>query len=489
MILSDPDGVSNRTPNLGPFAGLPVNSEFAKGYFFGYDVVDYSVKNGMATVWLRPTEEAVCPRCGKRCSKLKERFERVVRDCPLGGTKTTTLVVPLRRVRCSCGCTATEALPWLSKHARLTDRHISQLQSQLRDNQTVKAVADRYDLDWHTVKEADKAQLAKFYTDVNVRGIRRLALDEFALRKGHRYATVFMDLDQGRIVHIVIGKTNQAVREGFEYLRDHGGLDSVEMVAMDMNAGWPKLVKEFLPKADLVYDLFHVIQNFTADVAREAKLETIRRATKEAQKEQRRLLRGAEFYFVMREEALEPYQRSRLDEILKTNELYMALLPIADYLRSIWKAPNQFQAAQYLHLADLALRDCARELKFPPAAKFADMLQRRSEGILKAWKYGGQGTSKLEGANNKIKVIKRVGYGYRDMEYFFLKIKATICGSDQRMIRMLGSGDAVHKDGTVSDSRLRMTWSGREPIRGRNPVRRRSSKTTTSTLPESAARL
>lgn len=446
---------------------------FSEALFFGYKVVDFAAEDDIATVWLRPTAEAICPKCGSRCPKLKGYTERVVRDSPLPGTKITTLVVPVRRVRCHCGCTCTEALDWLGSFSRLTSRHIALLQAHLRCNQPVKAVADEFDLDWHTVKEADKAQLAKYYSHVEVKGIRRLALDEFAIRKGHRYATVFMDLDQGRIVHIVKGKTNQAVREGFEYLRDRGGLDCVEMVAMDMNAGWPTLVKEFLPKADLVYDLFHVMKNFTEDVAKEAKLETIRRAEGDAQKEQRRLLRGAEYLFVMREEALEPEQANRLKEILKTNELYMALLPIADWLRYVWKAPTKQAAAGYLYLADRALRDCAKELKFKPAEKFAEMLQRRSEGILTAWKYGGQGTNKLEGANNKIKVIKRVGYGFRDLEYFFLKVKATICGPDQKMNRELDRGDAVMKDGTVANCMLRMRGRGQRVVRGGNSNSRR----------------
>lgn len=89
----------------------------------------------------------------------------------------------------------------------------------LRQGQPVSWVAQQFHLDWGTVKKLDKMMLKKFYEHVDVSRLRRLAIDEFALQKAHKYATTFMDLDTGKIIFVCRGKTNAAVRKGFEMLK------------------------------------------------------------------------------------------------------------------------------------------------------------------------------------------------------------------------------------------------------------------------------
>ena len=147
----------------------------------------------------------------------------------------------------------------------------------LRQGQPASWVAQQFHLDWGTEERLDKMMLKKFYEHVDVSPLRRLAIDEFAPQQAHKYVTIFMDLDTGKIIFACRGKINAAVRKGFEMLKAEGVLDQIQTVAIDMNAGWPKLVREYMPKADISDDLFHVIANFTVDVLKEAKLEMIQR--------------------------------------------------------------------------------------------------------------------------------------------------------------------------------------------------------------------
>lgn len=438
-------------------------SSFQQYLYFGYEVVKwaFSAHRKGALIVLNPTAAPVCPKCGRSCSRIKETRARKIRDCAVPGCEYTVLFVPVRRVRCDCGCLGTEILPWIAKHGRITLRFAAQVQCFLRQGQPVSWVAQQFHLDWGTVKKLDKMMLKKFYEHVDVSRLRRLAIDEFALQKAHKYATTFMDLDTGKIIFVCRGKTNAAVRKGFEMLKAEGVLDQIQTVAMDMNAGWPKLVKEYLPKADISYDLFHVIANFTADVVKEARLEMIRRADAADKKGERKRLKGCEYLIVMKEDRLTHEQSARLEGLLKDNEMLNALLPIADILRSIWRAPSAFVAEQQLKVTISLLKEVNKEFHFPPAKRFAAMLKRRSDGILSAYKHG-VGTNKLEGANNRIKVLKRTGYGFRDDEYFFLKIKSVINGETARMQEMSREMCTVWNDQIIKTGMTKASEPGLE---------------------------
>lgn len=179
-------------------------------------------------------------------------------------------------------------------------------------------MAQQFHLDWGTEERLDKMMLKKFYEHVDVSPLRRLAVDEFALQKAHKYVTIFMDLDTGKIIFACRGKINAAVRKGFEMLKAEGVLDQIQTVAIDMNAGWPKLVREYMPKADISDDLFHVIANFTADVVKEARLEMIQRVDAADKKGERKRLRGCEYLILMKEDQLTHERRPGRKAFLKT---------------------------------------------------------------------------------------------------------------------------------------------------------------------------
>lgn len=96
---------------------------------------------------------------------------------------------------------------------------------------------------------------------------------------------------------------------------------------------------------------------------------------------------------------------------------------LKDALKEVWFAPSIKEGGR-------RWRDWLRHAKesgLKPLQDFARNLRRYTRGILASAKFPMH-TSQLEGVNNKIKVIKRMAYGYRDQEYFFLKIKAAFPG-------------------------------------------------------------
>ena len=94
---------------------------------------------------------------------------------------------------------------------------------------------------------------------------RILAVDEFALHKGHSYATCVMDLETGDILWVGKGRALKDFEKFFEEIKSDT-LSEVIAVAMDMNASYNQLVTKYLPEAQIVYDRFHMQAQYGRDV-------------------------------------------------------------------------------------------------------------------------------------------------------------------------------------------------------------------------------
>ena len=423
--------------------------------FPGARCIGIECKNGERRISMAMTGPARCPKCGKLCDRVHGYVTRFLRDCPTPGNETTLIQLEIRRVRCSCNFRGNEQIPWLLPRRQLTLQFRALLQDELRNETAISKIARAHCLSFHTVKNIDMDQLLKYYDEVDVSHVRRIAIDEFALEKGHKYATTFMDLDTGAIFYVVKGRTVKAVEKGFKYLKDKGVLDQIQAVACDMNAAFPKLVAKYCKNADLVYDLFHVVAHFK-EVIRRARLDIVGHLEEKARRAKSRLLRNIEWSMVMPRERLSEKHSKYLDKVLADNELLAALYPILGAVRSIWCAPSRAEAELQIDVAADLMREIKEKYGFPAAEGFADMLTSHKDGLLMAHKHR-IGTNKLEGANNKIKVLKRIGYGYTDFKYFSLKIKSTICGTVNVMARYLRRGEAVMPDGIVLDAHLSLS--------------------------------
>lgn len=430
------------------------------------------------TLELEPTGLCVCPKCGTRC-KAHGSVLRTVRDAPKDGYPNVFLRLRARQVQCPCGCRRMEVIPWLDQHARVTNRLMAIVQADLREGSTIKAVAKRYGLDWSTVRLLDKRQLDYCFSSIELQGIKHLIMDEFAIHKGQNYATIVMDAETHRAIWVGRGRGGKDVRPFFEALKEHGVADKILSVSMDMNACFPSIVKEYCPKAVVLYDLFHVLQLFTREVlvpakkrcqkdvlARLAALDTPkgtteplspeelqRNAVLRAQlKEEKALYTSSQWILVRTYDTLDNDDYEKLEKLRKINQLLSDLYPIADLLRNLWREKNMCEAIELIERIRALCLQIARTHKFEPARSFAKMLKRRFDGIIHCGRYG-YGSGPLEGANNAIKVLKRDAYGYRDFEYFKKKVLARLPGNSptRGSIRfgMLRRTTAVTKAGVL----------------------------------------
>lgn len=394
---------------------------------------------------LEPEDSGVvCPKCGVYHKRFRDVHTAVIYDLDITNGGPIKVILPVRRHRCRCGHNKCDVMPrWVLPNHRVTKQLAAYVQKLLRQNRiSISDVAEMSDLDWALVKKLDEASLKPLFQNVDISRCQHLAIDEISIHKNFDYATVFMDLANRQILRVVHGKRKTDLRATFkEFSQLCPGLKSV---SVDMNAAFSSLVKEHLsPTVKIAYDLFHVMAHFTKDVlkaARKSSLELINKTFKAIPKkertpdmfslrdERRELVKGAEWLVLTDPDLLCGSRRDRLDKLREYNKLFRDLYPLAAMIRAVWKCKDQLEACSMLNAVIELCHAIADEHGFEPIRKFAKMLKTRADGIITAGQVGF-GTNILEGANNTAKVIKRIAYGYRDFEYFALKLKAAFPGT------------------------------------------------------------
>lgn len=149
--------------------------------------------------------------------------------------------MPVRRLRCpSCDSTRAEGLDFVAPSARVTKRMTRYVAGICR-MLSVAEVARHLGLDWKLVKACDKAVLAEEFGETDTSGLRLLAIDESSLKKGHRYITVVLDYETGRVVWMGEGRKAKTLRAFFDLLSAKARA-AIEAVAIDMWAPYIRAV-------------------------------------------------------------------------------------------------------------------------------------------------------------------------------------------------------------------------------------------------------
>jgi transposase len=369
---------------------------------------------------LRPDQGAkrICSGCGQLVGAVHDRTLRRIRDLPIFDY-AVELVVPRFRLACPrCG-PRLEQLDWLDPHARVT-RRLARNVARLCAGTSVRHAAQWFGLDWKTVKTIDFRHLERTLGPPDLDGVRLLAMDEFAIQKGHRYATVVVDPERKRVLWVGRGRSRAEIRPFFE-LMGPARCAQVQAVAMDMNSAYDLEVRAHCPNAEVVYDLFHVVAKYGREVVDRVRVDEANRLR--ADKSARRVVKTARWLLLRNRENVPEDQTVRLDELLAANKALLTVYLLKDDLKQLWR----YRREAWAQKAWVAWKRRALRSGLEPLRVFVRRLEPYLAGILAHCRWP-LGTNLVEGINNKIKVIKRLAYGYRDDDYFFLKIRAAFPG-------------------------------------------------------------
>jgi len=359
-------------------------------------------------------ETLCCAACGSEEVIRQGSVVRSFRALPIG-SRPVMLEACIPRLEC-CECSVIrQAAIRFAEPRRTYTKSFERYVLELSRSMTILAVAKHLNVSWDVVKDIQKRNLNKHFAKPKLKHLKHLAIDEIAVSKGHRYLTVVLDLESGAVVFVGDGKGADALLPFWKRLRASHA--KIEAVAIDMSPAYIDAVTTHLPTAALVFDRFHVMKLYNEKLS-QLRRDLQREATDGPMK---KAIKGTRWLLVKNPENLDPTrnEQQRLAEILKLNEPLALAYYLKEDLREVWEQVDEEAAER--HLMDWILR--AEISGVAMLVKFAKTLRFHAQGIL-AWYDYPISTGPLEGTNNKIKTMKRQAYGFRDHEFFKLKILA-----------------------------------------------------------------
>jgi transposase len=362
----------------------------------------------------------ICPECGSRNVIRKGAFLRSWWTVCTGKIRVK-LILHGHRVSChACGAIRRPKATFADERFTFThafERYVLDLSHHM----TIKDVALHLGVSWDIVKDIQKRHLDKKYKKPRLKHLTHIAIDELSIGNGHHYLTVVLDLSSGAVVFVGDGKGADALTPFWKRLRASHA--HIQAVATDLSPAYISAVEKNLPQAVHVYDRFHVIKLYNE------KLSELRRdlynqlTTVAAQK----LIKGTRWLLLKNEDNLSRERTGktgrrlseyeRLQQALAINEPLAQAYYMKEELRCFWEQRNKTSAR--LFLDDWIARADASGTKM--LKQFAKTLAKHRSGLLAYYDHQIS-TGPLEGTNTKIRVMQHQAYGFRDKQFFKLKI-------------------------------------------------------------------
>jgi len=355
-----------------------------------------------------------CPDCKSRDFKRRGTISRTFKTLPIG-KREVLVTLPIQRIEClPCNKVHQVKLNFANKMRSYT-HSFERYALDLCQLMTISDVAKLLKVSWDTIKDIEKRHLKKHFDKPKLKHLKRLAIDEIYLGKKTKFVTLVMDLVTGAVVYIGDGKGGDALTPFWKKLKLSKA--KIEAVAMDMGKAYIKAVKENLPAVPIVFDHFHVIKLYNE------KLTILRRdLQREAEKSDKDILKGTRWLLLKSPKKLNTLNEecNKLRKALKLNEPLAMAYYLKDDLGQIWKQ-NDKEEAEFL-LWEWVKKATSSGVNL--LVKFAKTVLKYSNEILAYYDFNKMSSGPMEGTNNKIKTLQKRAYGYRDMEFFKLKVKA-----------------------------------------------------------------
>ncbi len=345
---------------------------------------------------------------------------RDFRTVPVGG-KPVVLRMTVQRLECKdCGCVCQEHIHFAAQQTTFA-RHMARYAVELCRMASIKSVAAHFNLSWNTVKEMVKGYLERTYSKPDISDLKVIGIDEFAVKKGHVYKTIVVNLETGQIVYVGDGKGADALDDFWKMVGKAGV--RIEAVASDLSATYISVVRKNAPDAVYVFDHFHVVKliNEALYKVRHRIVNQERaREKKEGVDGKSSVVKGTKNILLRNSENLtDKKDIDRLNAALELNRDLSTAYYLKEDARLIWDCESKHQASMQLD----AWLSAARTSQIPELAKVADTVDSHRDGVL-AYFDKPISTGPMEGINNKIKTLKRMAYGFRDDRYFTLRLLA-----------------------------------------------------------------
>ena len=391
----------------------------------GYKYVHSRYQKGFVIFRIHQDRHSLrCSNCNSKQVIRRGKQIRVFRSVPIG-SKPIFIEFAVPRIEClDCGVIRQVKIRF-AECRRTYTKAFERYALELSRRMTIADVANHLRISWDVIKDIQKRYLFKKYKHPRLKHITQIAIDEISIGKGHRYLTVVLNLKTGVVVFVGDGKGADALKPFWRRLKYSRA--KIESVAIDMSPAYIASLLENLPETPIVFDHFHVIKLYNN------KLSDLRRDIhREAEGPlQQKVLKGTRWLLLKNPENLNEQKKEKehLQKALKLNKPLATAYYMKEELRQLWQQESKNKAKKMLK----NWIQKARSTGIGMLLKFAKTLAAHAFGILAYYDHPIS-TGPLEGTNNKIKTMQRQAYGFRDMEFFKLKI----CGLHETKYALVG---------------------------------------------------
>jgi transposase len=355
-------------------------------------------------------DETYCPLTLMKCNRIKRSRTRIIRDLPISGKRVYLHLKTRQFYSPFSEGYFYESFSFVEHHQHQTIRYQEHIYNSCKDS-GLQRVCIQEDLCWDTVetifeKQAEKALKARENTLLQMLGI-----DEFAIKKGHKdFACVLVDLETGSVIDVLPYRDKDNLIKYFE-AKGLSFCQAVQVFSCDMWDGYVAVAKKMFPQAEIVIDRFHFFGQMN-------------KALDNVRKQMRRQfpdnedLKGIKWLLLKNPDKLTVEQKQKLDLVLNQFPILKTAYEMKNRLRDIFESDIDRKEAE------TQIDQWSTE-----AEKMKNRCINTFLNTLKNWKnyvlnYFNDRVSNglVEGINNKIKLIKRMAFGFRNFENFRLRI-------------------------------------------------------------------
>ena len=355
--------------------------------------------------------KAACPECGKPCAIYDRGGAREWRHLDTMQLKTV-LRARVPRADCPVHGPQTIRIPWADPMARFTLAFEAHAIDVLENARSTTQACELLKIGWATADRIMERGVARGLGRRQLEDLSRVGMDEKSFLKGHRYITALNDLDRGRVLEVVEGRTEEDAVALWNRI-PAANRTTIKAVAMDMWQAFENAARRMVPGAEIVHDKFHIAKHLNDGVNR-VRVEEHRRLLREGDDR----LKGTRWFWLRAEDSLTDAQygsfRDIKDAALKTSKAWF----IKEAFRFFWVVPKTAgEAEEYF---DEWYRHTIHS-RIEPMKKVARMLKERLGNVVTWWRHPIT-NAVSEGLNSKIQSIKSAARGFHSFASYRIRI-------------------------------------------------------------------
>jgi transposase len=405
---------------------------FLQKAFKGFKVQDVKefLQEGRIEIYLSRQEdkEWCCHRCGERLHVERGKYRSCLEGMPIMGLRVWIYFWRLKGHCSKCKKARAEAVDFIAEETPHLTTDYAWWMGRMCEIAAISRVAELMQQDEMTTWRLDLNRMKWMLARYKIPKVKKISVDEVYARKkpkfngenrNKRFFTVVSDLETHRVIWVSEGRSEAALNQFF-ILIGKEACEQIEVVAADQFEGYAASVAEYCKKAILVWDRFHIMKNFE---------EAVNETRKDLHAEQtqgselHRLTRGKyRFMFVKKAVRRTAEESAHIDDVLKANQYFAKLELVKERMLSFFDQPTEEEAQKVFE----EIGDWIFQSGFKPLMKWHNNLEAGWETLKNYFKCRVS-SSLSEGQNNVIKMLKRRAFGFRNMEYFRLKIMQ-LCG-------------------------------------------------------------